>query len=152
MKLLIDTNIVLDVLLKREPFCTDAVRVLNLAGRSDIEEYVSASAITAIYYVAYRMIRDKVIVKSLINQLLKIVSVAGVSEKEIQMSLELEWNDFEDSVQYSVAMISQMDGIVTRNLNDYKKSEIPIWLPNQIEALFRSHEVPETKNDTKNSE
>ena len=61
-------------------------------------------------------------------------------------------NDFEDSVQYSVAMISQMDGIVTRNLNDYKKSEIPIWLPNQIEALFRSHEVPETKNDTKNSE
>ena len=132
MKLLIDTNIVLDVLLKREPFCTDAVKVLNLAGRSDIEEYVSASAITDIFYVAYRMIRDKAVVKSLINQLLKIVSVAGVSEKEIQKALALEWNDFEDSVQYSVAMLSQMDGIVTRNVNDYKKSEIPVWLPDQI--------------------
>lgn len=90
MKLLIDTNIILDVLLKREPFCTDAVKVLNLVGRSDIEEYVSASAITNIFYVAYRMIRDKAVVRSLINQLLKIVSVAGVSEKEIQMALELE--------------------------------------------------------------
>ena len=77
MKLLIDTNIVLDVLLKREPFCTDAVKVLNLAGRPDIEEYVSASAITDIFYVAYRMIRDKAVVRSLINQLLKIVSVVG---------------------------------------------------------------------------
>ncbi|MGN1193486.1 MAG: PIN domain-containing protein [Dorea sp.] len=132
MKLLIDTNIVLDVLLKREPFCTDAIKVLNLAGRPDIEEYLSASAITDIFYVAYRMIRDKTVVRSLINQLLKIVSVASVSEKEIQMALELEWNDFEDSVQYSVALLSQMDGIVTRNLNDYKKSEIPVWLPDQI--------------------
>lgn len=51
MKILIDTNVVLDVLLMREPFCKDAVRVLELTKRDDIKEYVSASAVTDIYYI-----------------------------------------------------------------------------------------------------
>lgn len=52
MKLLIDTNIVLDILLKREPFCQNAVKVLNLAQYDDVQEYVPASAITDIYYIS----------------------------------------------------------------------------------------------------
>lgn len=59
MKLLIDTNIVLDVLLQREPFCRDAVKVMNLAQYDDVHEYVSASAITDIYYIAYKQIKDR---------------------------------------------------------------------------------------------
>lgn len=52
MKLLIDTNVVLDVLLKREPFCEAAINVLNLAKRNDVQEFISATAITDIYYIA----------------------------------------------------------------------------------------------------
>lgn len=132
MKLLIDTNIILDVLLKREPFCQSGVSVLNLAGRQDIDEYVSASAITDIYYIAYKALKDKSAVRKLLNQTLKVVSVAGVTEKEIRKALELEWNDFEDSVQYSVALLDNMDGIVTRNPYDYGNSEIPVWLPEEL--------------------
>ena len=46
------------------------------------------------------------------------------------------YNNIEDSVQYSIALLSQMDGIVTRNLNDYKKSEVPVWLPDQIVEIL----------------
>lgn len=131
MKILIDTNVVLDVLLMREPFCKDAVRVLELTKRDDIKEYVSASAVTDIYYISFRQLKNKGLVMKLMKELLTVVSVAGVSGQEILKTMELEWNDFEDSVQYSVALLQEMDGIITRNPDDYKKSEIKIWLPEQ---------------------
>ena len=132
MRVLIDTNIILDVLLKRFPFYEEAIEVLKLSAREDIQEFVSASAITDIYYIAYKNVRDKVVVRELLKKLLLIVSVAGVSEEEIQKALELGWKDFEDSVQYSVALLSEMDGVITRNVKDYLLSEIQIWEPNQF--------------------
>ena len=132
MKLLIDTNVVLDVLLKREPFFKAAAEVLNLAQRSDVREYVSASSITDIYYIARRQMKDHAAVKDLLKRLLTVVSVAAVSAQEIQNALSLAWTDFEDSVQYSVALLNEMDGIVTRNPADYQGSNIQIWLPEQL--------------------
>lgn len=132
MKILIDTNIVLDVMLKREPFYTVSLKILGLAIRDDLEEFVSASAITDIYYLAYRQIRDKDSVKKLMKELLTVVSVANVSGREIENALSLEWNDFEDSVQYSVAYLQDMDGIVTRDPNDYKEAKIKVWKPEEL--------------------
>lgn len=129
MKVLIDTNVILDVLLKRETFYEEAMKVLNLAKKDTVQEYISASAVTDIYYISYRQLRSKEQVRGLLKNLLKIVSVAAVSEKEIEKALEAEWNDFEDSVQYAVALMHEMNGIITRNPNDYKNSEIPVWLP-----------------------
>lgn len=132
MRLLIDTNVVLDVLLKRQPFFEDGVKVLKLSAREDVEEFVSASAITDIYYIANRNLKDKEKVRELLQMLLKVVSVAGVSAKEINMALESEWSDFEDSVQYSVAALNEMDGLVTRNTDDYKMAELPVWTPEEV--------------------
>lgn len=132
MKYLIDTNVILDVLLKREPFYKSCASVLTLARRKEIELYVSASAITDIYYIANQALRDRSEVKSLIVKLIKVVSVAGISEDEIQKALALPWKDFEDSVQYSVALLQKMDGIVTRNPKDYKEAEMKVWDPEEI--------------------
>lgn len=132
MKLLIDTNVVLDLLLNIEPFCNEAAKVLNLSDRAEVKEYISASAITDIYYIAYRQLRDKTIVRNMIKTLLSIVSIACVTEQEIAEALELEWSDFEDSVQYAVAYLNEMDGIVTRNAADYKRAELSVWSPEQI--------------------
>ena len=90
------------------------------------------SWITDIYYIAYKNLRDKAAVRELLKKLLLIVSVAGVSEEEIQKALELEWNDFEDSVQYSVAALNEMDGIITRNVKDYSSAEMQVWEPAQF--------------------
>ncbi len=136
MKLLIDTNVVLDLLLKREPFYQDAAEVLKLAQRDGIQEYVSASAVTDIYYIAHKMLRDSAAVRALLQKLLMVVSVAAVSQREIFHALELPWSDFEDCVQYSVAFINEMDGLVTRNPGDYKESNIPVWQPSQLLQRF----------------
>lgn len=135
MNLLIDTNVVLDVLLRREPFFRAAANVFDLAGRDDVYEFVSASAITDIYYIANRQIKDRAAVRDLLKRLLMVVSITAVSEREIRNALSLAWADFEDSVQYSAALLNKMDGIVTRNPGDYQKAAIPIWLPEQVLEL-----------------
>ncbi|MCM1119732.1 MAG: PIN domain-containing protein [bacterium] len=136
MKLLIDTNIVLDVLLQREPFFRDAVKVLNLAQYDDVHEYVSASAITDIYYIAHKQIKDRKLVLDLIKRLLMVVSIAAVTEQEIRNALEIEWKDFEDAVQYSVALLNEMEGLVTRNPGDYERTDISIWSPEQVLKMY----------------
>ena len=140
MKLLIDTNVVLDVLLRREPFSKTAAEVLNLTQRDDVREYVSASAITDIYYIANKQMKDRDAVRDLLKRLLMVVSVVAVSEREIQNALNLAWRDFEDSVQYSVALLNEMDGIVTRNPSDYQETNMRIWLPEQALELFANEE------------
>ena len=137
MKLLIDTNIVLDVLLKREPFYQDAVKVMNLAQYEDIQEYVSASAVTDIYYIAYKQIKDRKLVLDLIKRLLMVVSIAAVTEQEIRNALETGWRDFEDAVQYSVALLNEMEGLVTRNPRDYEGADIEIWSPEQVLNVYK---------------
>ena len=134
--MLIDTNIVLDVLLKREPFCHDAAEVMSLAQCDDIHEYVSASAITDIYYIAYKQIKDRKLVIDLIKRLLMVVSVAAVTEQEIRNALETDWRDFEDAVQYSVALLNDIDGLVTRNAKDYEWADISIWTPKQVLKMY----------------
>ena len=136
MKLLIDTNVVLDVLLRREPFFRTAAEVLNLTQRDEVWEYVSASAITDIYYIANKQMKDCDAVRDLLKRLLMVVSVVAVSEREIQNALNLAWGDFEESVQYSVALLNEMDGIVTRNPSDYQEANMRIWLPEQALELF----------------
>lgn len=138
MKYLIDTNIILDVLLGREPYYDDSAKVLNLSGKKDITLYVTASSITDIYYIANQTLRNKEEVKALLIKLLKVVFIAGVSEEEIRNALALSWKDFEDSVQYSAALLQGMDGIVTRNPKDYKAAEIGVWSPEDFLRLWHS--------------
>ena len=128
MQVLIDTNVILDVLLNRKDFVQNAVEILKLS-ESDFQKFVSASAITDIYYIAYQEIRDKVAVKDLIKTTLKIVHVADVSELNILSALDSEWKDFEDSVQNAVAEAHNYDCIITRNKNDYKKSNLKVFTP-----------------------
>lgn len=105
-----------------------------------MREYVSASAITDIYYIANKQMKDRDDVRDLLKRLLMVVSVAAVSEREIQNALNLAWGDFEDSVQYSVALLNEMDGIVTRNPGDYQEANMRIWLPEQALELFENGE------------
>lgn len=80
--------------------------------------------------------KDRDAVRDLLKRLLMVVSVVAVSEREIQNALNLAWGDFEDSVQYSVALLNEMDGIVTRNPSDYQEANMRIWLPEQALELF----------------
>ncbi len=128
MKLMIDTNIVLDVLLKREPFYESSYKILELTEKDNISEYISATSLTDIYYIANRQLHNKTLVLELINNLLKLVHIAGVNEQEIILALKLGWKDFEDAVQYSSAKTINANYIVTRNPSDYIDSKIYLFI------------------------
>lgn len=131
MQVLIDTNVVLDVLLNRDDFVRDAVAILKLP-ESSVQKYVSASAITDIYYIARQEIKDKSEVKNLLKTLLQIIHVADVSEDNILTALDSDWSDFEDSVQNAVAESHNYDAVITRNKGDYKKSNLKVFSPKEF--------------------
>lgn len=132
-----DTNIILDILLNRQPFCEMSARVIDLSATKVIERYISASAITDIYYLAYKTIRDKNKVCYLLERLLQIVSVAGVAETEILPALKSGWNDFEDAVQYYTARKIEVSYIVTRNKKDYLSADIVVAEPQEFFNLMK---------------
>ena len=131
MQVLIDTNVILDVLLNRNPFVQDAVKILKIP-EDNMQKFVSASAVTDIYYIAYQEIRDKIKVKDLIKTLLQVVHVADVAEANILVALNSDWDDFEDSFQNSVAESHNYDVIITRNKGDYNKSNLQLFSPKEF--------------------
>lgn len=135
MKLLIDTNIILDVLLNRDDFVQDSAKILKLP-ENKFQKYISASAITDIHYIAYQELRDKSKVRNLLKTMLKIIHIANVSEDIILSALDADWKDFEDSVQNAVAEFHNFDIIITRNKNDYKKSSLKVSSPTEFLNLI----------------
>ena len=137
MHVLIDTNVVLDVLLDRPLFVGDAAAILSIP-ESIVYKYISASAITDIYYVAYKELRNKQKVKDIIKRLLSLIHIADVSEENILFALESDWNDFEDSVQNAVAESHNFDAIITRNSTDFKNSNLNIFSPKDFLQFIRT--------------
>jgi predicted nucleic acid-binding protein len=132
MKALIDTNIVLDVLLNRQPYCQNAAKIIVLSEKKIIESYVSASAITDIYYIMQKEYKNKQITIDLMKKILEVILVATITGNNIYQALDLGWNDFEDSVQYIVGESISADYIITRNLDDFDNSTIKIVTPEQF--------------------
>jgi predicted nucleic acid-binding protein len=124
MKLLIDTNVVLDILLRREPHYENAAKIAVLSENNHIECYISASAATDIYYISNKELRNKDTAIALLENLLKTFRIATVSESCILEALNLKWNDFEDCVQYTAGKNINVDYIITRNTSDFSKSQI----------------------------
>ena len=131
MKILIDTNVVWDVILERQPFYNFSAKVLELADKG-VDEYISAAAITDIYYLAYRDLKDREKVIVLMKDVLEIAKIISVSEKEIYNAFNLNWKDFEDAVQYSAAVSNNIDAIITRNMKGFFQGEVKILTPEEM--------------------
>ena len=99
MNVLIDTNVILDILLRREPYYENAARINVLSEKGYIRNYISASAATDIYYVAEKELKSRDLVLELLTNLLRTTHIASVTEDSIHEAINLRWDDFEDSVQ-----------------------------------------------------
>ncbi len=125
MKLLIDTNIILDFLLSRTNK-DYAKKIFELTLDNYIYECLSSSSITDIFYILNKQIKDSYKTQSLIRKLLTFISIANVTDKDINMALDLSWKDFEDALQYAVAKSNDIDVIITNNKKDFEKKDITI--------------------------
>jgi len=124
MEVLIDTNVALDVILNNAGFAANARVILELAEQKRFTGYISASAITDIFYISHKKLGKETARKTL-NHLLHIFYPATVTDVNIFQALDLEWDDFEDSVQYVVGEGLAVDYIVSRNTQDFTKGLRP---------------------------
>ena len=131
MKVLIDTNVIVDVALEREPFYAESDRILTLAEEAQIQGYVSASTFSDLYYIIRRdKGRDWTL--EFLRQLATFCQVATVDNSVISIALTCNFKDFEDAIQYSTAVINLIDAIVTRNPRDFPVTTPRIVTPNQL--------------------
>ena len=128
IKALLDTNIILDIALKRRHFYNDAANIFNQVHQGKIKAIISASAVTDIFYIL-RKDGGKEKALQFLLKLAQIVDIAAVDQSIIIDALALGWNDFEDAVQICVAKRNKIGIIVTRNTKDYGQTNLKIFSP-----------------------
>jgi len=131
-KLFIDTNIVIDLLSRREPFYDEAATLFSLADKKQIELTVSSLTIANTSYALLRQM-DSNKAKSILRKLRLIVKILSLDDKIVGLALNDEsFSDFEDGLQYFTAIENDQDLIITRNLKDFKYSKLPTMTAKQF--------------------
>ncbi len=134
IKVLIDTDVLLDVLQRREPFYTMSAHALACAETGQIEGWVAAHSITTLYYL-YAKYQSAEQARIRLSDLLSFLSVAAVDRAVIEQALTLPYRDFEDAVQMAAAIQINAQYVITRNISDYKEGPLPAIEPAELLAL-----------------
>ena len=137
MKVLFDTNVVLDVLLEREPFVDAAVELLARVENGDLVGYLGATTITTIHYLSTKA-RDRRAALAYVRSLLTLFEVAPISRAVLEEALDAGFDDFEDAVLYASARHVGVDAIVTRDATGFKASNIPVFSPHELIHALQS--------------
>jgi predicted nucleic acid-binding protein len=127
MKLLLDTNIVVDIISRRDGY-EDSLQIFRYCELHKIEGFVSVTTVTDVMYILRKHIAPTD-VRDAVKTLLLIVDVADIIKSDIFSAFSSEMTDFEDAVQSTCARRIKVDYIVTRNLKDFEKSAIPALSP-----------------------
>jgi len=129
--ILLDTNVILDIALKRELHFAKSAEVLRAIEKYQIKSFVSATSINDIYYIARK---DNGHTKTIefIENLMDLVDIAGVDKQIIINAINSEIKDFEDAIQNFAAIETNCEIIITRNKADFKNSELQILTPDEF--------------------
>ncbi len=130
-RILIDTNVILDIALMRQPFFEASAKLFYLIDQNKISANITASTITDIYYIAKKE-RSHELAIQFITGLLDIVEVLGVDKDVVTTALESGLKDFEDAVQVTAAVFNKIEVIVTRNKTDFLESGMKIYTPDEF--------------------
>jgi predicted nucleic acid-binding protein len=136
LKVLMDINIILDVLQRREPFYHMSASVLASVETGRVAGCVAAHTLTTLFYLLEKY-HSADHARAALTQLLILVSVAAVDQGVIEQALNLPYEDFEDAVQMMAAVHTGAGYLVTRNPRDYKSGPLPVLLPAELLALLQ---------------
>ena len=147
MRLMIDTNIFLDVLTKREPFFDNSKSVLDLCERRKVQGFLSASSVTDIFYLVHRQLHSIDLAYQALGSVLDIAKVLTVTNDDVLNAYITRASDFEDCLLATCAKSNRCDAIVTRNKKDYLTFGITLLSPEELLELFpEEEEGNETEN------
>ncbi len=134
---LLDSDVVLDFLLKRTPFNVVAKELFTLALNEKIEICISSLAIANIYYLLQKVI-GKAESLILLREILNFSKILSVGQHEIMEAIISDFLDLEDSIQHQTALNNtKIKGVITRNIKDFKKSKLPVYSPESFLSLFK---------------
>lgn len=125
---LIDLNILLDVLQKREPFYEASASLLAAVETGRIQGYVAAHSLTTLFYLIQKG-KSSAEARATITNLLQFIKVAPVDQSTLEQALNLDFKDYEDAVQMISAVQCKADCLVTRNTKDYQPALLPVMQP-----------------------
>lgn len=135
MKVLVDTNVIIDALTQRQPWVKEAEDIFMMAANYTIDMCITASEATDIYYLVRKYLHDSVKAKLSIATLFSLVHILDVNEKDCTDALVSAIDDYEDAVQEKSAVRNGIDYIITRNKKDFANSILKVVTPSEFVAL-----------------
>jgi len=132
---LLDLNIILDVLQKREPFYESSALVLAGVETGLTTGYLAAHSVTTLFYLIQKD-QSASAARAAITELLQFLNIAPVNQNTIDQALNLDYPDFEDAVQMICALQCKADYLITRNLSDYHPPLVPVLKPVEFLAAL----------------
>lgn len=128
-KVLIDIDVILDLLFDREPFAEFATEILNLCEEKKINGFTTPVIICNVYYLLRKAAKHQLVVEK-IKQLLNIIEIIEMDKNVVLDALNSEFKDFEDALQnFSAVQNGKINIILTRNIKDFKKSDLAVLTP-----------------------
>lgn len=140
MRILIDTNVVIDALTSREPWNENAEKIFIMAANNIIDMNITASSVTDIYYLVRKYLHNTETAKQIMGKLFSLAGILDVTEFDCVEALASPISDYEDAVIEQVARRSGVDYIVTRNQKDYKEGVMKVILPEEFIKLIEQSE------------
>ncbi len=131
MRALLDTDVVLDLLLDREPFADVSAALWELNAAGQFEGWISALTPVNVYYIA-RKLKGATVARQAVTDLLAAFRVCALDAAGLEQALGLPFSDYEDAVQHASAARQQLEAIVTRNVGDYRGATIRVYAPSDF--------------------
>jgi len=131
MRALLDTNLFLDVILKRDKHYKDSSKIWSLISDKKLKGYISPISINNLYYILRRIIENK-LVEKFIDQILDEFEIIPLTKEILKLARSLTNKDYEDSIQYFSAINFSCDFIITRNKSDFPHTGIKILNPSEF--------------------
>ena len=137
MKILIDTNVLLDVFLARPGLCESSTAIWSLAEKEKVEAYISAISFNNVYYIATRY-HSRNLAEEAVATMRNSFKCIDQTMQIINQSIDAGWKDFEDAIQYFSAIHADADFIITRNVADFPKTAIAAMTPEDFISFAES--------------
>ncbi len=128
MRALLDTNVVLDLILEREPFVNQAIVLWELHQQNKLDAYISPITLVNVFYIT-RKIKDREIARQAVAKLTQGLLICPTDAQVLQHALTLVFKDYEDAVQHAAATQAGLEAIITRDTSDYDYATLPVFTP-----------------------
>ena len=136
MKILLDTNVIIDALTAREPWNGSAEKIFLLGANHIVDLYITASSATDIYYLIRKHLQNAQTAKQVMSKLYSLMNILEVKGTDCIEALASKIKDHEDAVVERVSSRKEMDYIVTRNIKDYQNGSVKVILPDDFIELM----------------